>query len=126
MPLPGGNFFNSAGQLLRLVDANHDGVAETTQVLASGLPGGITSVRQSGDLVFVSSGGNVVPTISVLRKSATVSPYALVGSIAFNFPANWEHQTYALAVRPTPVCWEAPICFSTSGRRRTTRTRRPP
>lgn len=72
-------------------------------MLAGGLPGGITSVRQSGDLVFVSSGGNAVPTISVLRKGPTVSsPYTLVGSVAFNFPANWEHLSYALAVRPAP------------------------
>lgn len=103
VPNPGGSYFNSTGELLRLVDANGDGVADSTQVLATGLPGGITSVRQSGDLVFVSSGGNAVPTISVLRKGAAVSsPYTLLGSIAFNFPTTWEHTSYALAVRPTP------------------------
>ena len=103
VPNPGGNFFNSTGELLRLIDADGNGVADATQVLAMGLPGGITSVRQSGDLVFVTSGGNAVPTISVLRKGATVSSsYTLLGSISFNFPSTWEHTTYALAARPTP------------------------
>jgi hypothetical protein len=103
VPNPGGDFFNSTGELLRLIDTHGTGVADRTQVLASGLPGGITSVRQSGDLVFVTSGGNAVPAISVLQKGATVSsPYTLLGSIRFNFPSTWEHTTYALAVRPAP------------------------
>ena len=103
VPNPGGDFFNSTGQLLRLVDSTGDGIADSQQVLASGLPGGITSVRQSGNLVFVSSGGSASPVISVLRKGATAAaPYTPLGSINFNFPSGWEHTSYALAVRPTP------------------------
>lgn len=102
-PNVGGNYFVSTGQLLRLVDANHDGVADTRQVLADNLPGGITSVRQAGSLVFVSSGGNANPSITVLRNGPTPSdPYTNLGSINFNFPTGWEHTSYALAVRPTP------------------------
>ncbi len=97
-------FFNSTGQLLRFVDANHDGVADgPATVLASGLPGGITSVRQAGNLLLVTSAGASTPTITVLRQGATpASPYSTVGSISLNFPANWEHLSYALATRPTP------------------------
>lgn len=99
---PGG-YFNSTGQLLRLVDSNHDGIADTTQVLADQLPGGITSVRQAGSLVFVSSGGNATPTITVLRKGSTpAAPLTNLGNMTFAFPQGWEHTSYALADRPTP------------------------
>src|SRR5262249_35415884 len=41
--------------------------------------------------------------ISVLRTGATpASPLTLVGSMDFTFPVNWEHTTFASAVRPSP------------------------
>jgi glucose/arabinose dehydrogenase len=104
-PVPGGNYFNSTGTLLRLVDANHDGRADGPgTVLFSGLPGAVTSLRQAGNLMFVTSSQNGNERISVLRAGAAPSDsYSLVGSINFRFPTrNWLHTTYALAVRETP------------------------
>jgi glucose/arabinose dehydrogenase len=41
--------------------------------------------------------------ITILRVGATpASRLTRLGSLNFGFPANWEHQSYALAVRPTP------------------------
>src|SRR5947209_12298505 len=98
-----GGFFNSTGQLIRLVDSNHDGIGDSKLVLADNLAGGITSVRQAGSLVLVSSGGNQTPTITVLRRGADpASPLTNLGGFTFAFPANWQHTSFALAVRPTP------------------------
>src|SRR5262245_61015292 len=55
-PNPGGHYFNSTGTLRRLVDADKDGRADGPgSVLFTGLPGVVTSVRQAGNLVFVTS-----------------------------------------------------------------------
>lgn len=96
---PNGNFFSSqaTGSLLRLVDSNNDGQADgPPQVLYSGIPGGLQSVRQAGDLVFVSNG----TAITVLRAGATPdAPLTLAGSINLAYPAGWEHTTSGMAVR---------------------------
>ena len=105
-PRPGGNYFDSTGTLVRLVDADGDGQADGPgSVLYSGLPGVVTSVRQAGEPPLRhqhSAAGR--ERISVLRAGATpASPYTLVGGHQFRLPRrNWEHTTYALAVRPTP------------------------
>ena len=99
------SYFSAAGELLRFTDANHDGVADgPPTVLASGLPAAVTSVRLAGNLAFVTSaGGGGTPAITVLRQGATpADPFTTVGSVQFNFPAGWEHETYALAARATP------------------------
>ncbi len=100
-----GNFFATTGTLLRFVDGNKDGVADGPgQVLASGLTGNITSIRQAGDLVFATSarGGN--ERITVLRSGASPSDVlTTVGTVELDFPAGWEHISYALAVRDSPT-----------------------
>lgn len=98
---PGGGYFNSTGQLVRLADADGDGIADGPGlVVADGLPGTLTDIRVAGDLVFASGQGN---TITVLRRGATPeAAYSNLGRINFAFPADWEHQSYALAVRATP------------------------
>ena len=97
----GNSFFDSVGQLIRLVDNDGDGVADGPgTVLASGLPGVVTSVRQAGDLFFVLSGAGINRSMSVLRAGATPdSPFGFVGSIDFAFPDGWEHTSFALATR---------------------------
>jgi glucose/arabinose dehydrogenase len=100
-----GNFFNSTGTLRRLVDANGDGVADNPNgtVLYSGLPGTVTSVRQAGDLLFVTSAQPGNEQITVLRAGAQpADAYTSVGDIRFNFSSGWAHTSYALAVRDTP------------------------
>lgn len=96
-----GSSFGSAGQLLRLVDADEDGVADDGgTVLFTNLAPRVTSVRLAGELVFVNSAGSA---ITVLRQGATpATPYTLVGSINFTYPSGFEHVTHTLAVRPTP------------------------
>ncbi len=96
-----GNLFNSTGELVRLIDADHDGQADGPgQVLASGLPGAITSVRRAGDLVFVASSLPGSERITAMRLGATPSdPLALVGNIDLEYPAGWQHTTSGMAVR---------------------------
>src|SRR5688572_5879344 len=61
----GPSFFTTNGRLVYFVDANRDGVADGEgATLATGLPGGLTSVRVLGSLVFVT--GQKKP-ITVLR-----------------------------------------------------------
>jgi hypothetical protein len=98
------DYFDSTGQLLRLVDADGDGVADGPgTVLFDGLPGTLTALHQAGPYVLATSSGTGVERISFLHTGATpASPMTLAGSINFTFPPDWEHTTYALAVRPTP------------------------
>ncbi|MBX7072872.1 MAG: hypothetical protein K1X71_06955 [Pirellulales bacterium] len=99
---PNGSLFNSTGALVRLVDANSDGVADAApQTLYNGLPGVVTSVRREGSLVFATSSQSGSQRISLLRTGATAAdPYSLLGSLNFSFPAGWEHSTYTMTTRP--------------------------
>jgi len=100
----GSSFWNSTGQILRLTDANHDGIADGPgSILYTGLPGGQTSLRVCGKLVFV-TGQGVNRPISVLRTGATPdAQLTFVGKITVNYPSGgWYHPHSALAVRPTP------------------------
>jgi hypothetical protein len=68
-----GNLFDSTGELLRLVDADHDGVADGPgTVLFSGLPGVLTAIRQAGNLFFVTSsaGGERADRGPAVRRDA--------------------------------------------------------
>lgn len=108
---PNAGLFDSVGELVRLVDADDDGVADgPPQLLYSGLPGIATSVRKAGSLVFVSSQELDGEAISVLRTGASVGdPYTLIGSLDFGFAAPSElqnHRNVALGLRvisPTEV-----------------------
>jgi hypothetical protein len=100
----GTDYFDSVGELLRLVDEDGDGIADGPgTILFSGLPGSVTSVRQAGSLFFVTSVQPGSESISVLRAGATpADPLSLVGSIRFAFLPEWEHVSYASAVRENP------------------------
>src|SRR3989441_8645739 len=47
------SFFNSVGELIRLLDTNGDGVADSSSIALSGLPGVLTGLGVAGNLVFV-------------------------------------------------------------------------
>ncbi len=100
-PPLGGSFFGASGALLRLVDADGDGVADSEgDLLYTGLPRFTTSVRLAGDLVFVATGS---PGIFVLRQGATpASLLTLEGSVEMSFPVGWSHSTINLTVREEP------------------------
>ena len=98
----GPGYFTSNARLLRLRDADQNGVADgPPTVLFNGLSGGITSVRIGGNLVFVA--GQSRP-IYVLRMGATpADPFSEVGRLTITYPAGgWMHPHSALMVRPTP------------------------
>ena len=102
--LPAGG---NSGHLLLLTDTDNDGVADQTADLTpvDGLPGQIASVRQAGNLLFVTDNADTTsPVISVLQQGATTtSPFISVGTINLSFTAStWEHSSFGLAVRPTP------------------------
>lgn len=103
----GTSWGGSIGEIIRLTDTNLNGVADGPgAVLYTGLPGGQSSLRMYGNLVFVTGQGSGKP-ISVLRAGATPSdPLTYVGAINLTYPppppSGWLHPHSALAVRPTP------------------------
>ncbi len=103
----GASLFGSAsGRLVRLVDADGDGVADgPPQVLASGgnLPGLVTSVRRVGELVIALSSQTGAEAVTFWRTGLTPgAPLTYAGRIGLTFPAGAEHTTYALAARQAP------------------------
>lgn len=101
---PGANFGSSTGQIIRLTDTNQNGIADGPgTALRTGLPGGQTSLRKCGNLLFVTGQGSGKP-ITVLRAGATpADALSLVGTINLTYPAGgWLHPHSALGVRPTP------------------------
>ncbi|MGH7340578.1 MAG: PQQ-dependent sugar dehydrogenase, partial [Candidatus Rokuibacteriota bacterium] len=104
-PPTGGSFFSSGGRLVRLVDADEDGVADGpgTIVFDDPMAGTLTSLRVAGTLVFVTSAANGAERISILRMAGgPAGPYTRIGTLDFAFPPGWEHTTYGLAVRRAP------------------------
>ncbi len=100
----GTSFGNSIGQIIRLTDTNQNGVADAPgTVLYTGLPGGQSSLRKFGNLIFVTGQGSGKP-ISVLRAGAAPGdPLTNVGVITLTYPSGgWLHPHSALGVRPTP------------------------
>jgi glucose/arabinose dehydrogenase len=100
----GGSFWSSTGELIRLVDADKNGVADGPgTLLYTGLPGMVTAVRQAGTLILATSAQSGSERISILRAGTTpADTLTLVGSINFTFPSGWDHLSYTLAVRRTP------------------------
>ena len=97
------NYFGSVGELIRLVDADQDGVADDPAgtVLAGGLPSAQTALRVFGDLVAVTSASG---RISVLRQGATpADPLNLEGTLTVSGLSGWIHTPSSLSVRETPA-----------------------
>jgi glucose/arabinose dehydrogenase len=96
----GTSFGASTGQLVRLVDADRDGVADGPgAVVYTGLPGGQTSLRMAGRLAFVTGQGRGKP-ITILRAGSTpASDFTRVGRIDVNYPDFWYHPHSALYAR---------------------------
>lgn len=98
------SYFNSTGELIRLVDDDDDGRADGSgTVLYSGLPGVVTALAKAGSLWLATSARSGQERISVLREGATpADPLTLVGEVRLSFPSPWQHKSYALAVRDVP------------------------
>ena len=114
----GGRYYASTGKLLRLTDANHDGVADDAGTyLNTNLPGAIVQMRRAGDLLVVNSAIPTGASISFLRPGAgPASPFTLVGTLNLPFAADHMHDTYALAVRPTATPDAHEIYFNIGSR----------
>ena len=99
----GSSFFSAPGRILRLVDANQDGVADGPPAqLYSGLPAGQTSLRRGGNLLFVTGQGAGKPIV-VLRLGATPdATLSYAGQININYPGSWYHPHSALFTRDVP------------------------
>ena len=99
----GPSFFSAPGRIVRLVDANQDGVADAPPAqLYAGLPSGQTSLRRGGNLLFVTGQGAGKPII-VLRVGATPdAQLSYAGQININYPGSWYHPHSALFVQDVP------------------------
>jgi glucose/arabinose dehydrogenase len=99
----GTSFGNSTGQLVRLVDADRDGIADGPgAVVYDGLPGGQTALRMAGRLAFVTGQGRGKP-ITILRAGPTpAAAYSRAGRIDINYPDFWYHPHSALFARELP------------------------
>ena len=100
----GGSFTASTGELVRLVDADGDGMADGPgTVLAGGLPGAITAVRRAGSLVFAVSTQPGATMIMALRLGAEpADPLTWLGAIELVYEVPMDHGTYEIAIRPVP------------------------
>lgn len=95
-------FYDSVGSLVRLVDTDSDGIADSSSVLNADLQGFLTAVRQHDDLLFVGA-TNYTPSITLMRAGAAPSdPYTALGSIHFASTPTWLHPTMSIALRDTP------------------------
>jgi len=94
-------FASQSGALVRLVDADGDGVADgPPQTVAANLPGLVTSVRREGNLVFALSSQGGKQAILIWRTGASpADSLEPAGRLSFAFPAG--HSTYTLATRPS-------------------------
>ncbi|MEX2381641.1 MAG: hypothetical protein WD490_04605 [Opitutales bacterium] len=97
----GGAFFSSSGRVVRLVDADDDGVADPPQILFGGLTGPQTAIRVGGELVFVTGAGK---PLTILRLGESPSAVlTMVGVINFNYPGDSNYHSHsALELRETP------------------------
>lgn len=98
----GASFFSStSGQLLRLVDADDDGVAETRQVIMSSLNvGGPTALQRVDDLLFVTGQGK--PLLILRLGPAPEYSVRQVGRITISGSGSWLHPNSALVARRAP------------------------
>jgi glucose/arabinose dehydrogenase len=106
-----GGYFASTGELIRLVDADGDGLTDGPPiVLAGDLPGSLTAVRRAGSLIFAVSAAPGETSISVLRLGAEpTAPLTYLGAIGFVYQTPMDHGTYEVLTHPIP---EAPGRFA--------------
>ena len=86
-------YYFGSSELVRLASSSNNGVADSSTVVASGLPGAVTSVRQIGPLIAVATVGNGSVSglsqgdITFLKPGANpTDPYTNVGSIHLQAP----------------------------------------
>ena len=115
----GNGYYDSIGEIVRLIDADGDGVADLPyETVATGLPGSITALALAGALLFVTSTSPGNETITTLRLTPDFGgSYEFAGSIDFRF-INALHTTYGLVTRQNPddpAAWDLVFNIGASG-----------
>ena len=95
-------FSSPRGALVRLADADGDGVADgPAQPVATGLPGLMTTVRRQGNLVFALSAQPGSQAITIWRTGSSAgAPLEAAGRLSFSLPAGFQHPPCTLTTRP--------------------------
>ncbi len=97
-----GSFFGStSGQILRFVDTDDDGVADSRTVIEDGLTiGGPTALKKVDDLLFVTGQGKPI----AILKLGPAPDYVLteLGRIFIADSRSWMHPHSALVARRAP------------------------
>jgi hypothetical protein len=104
------DFYLGVSQLIRLTDSTNSGVADGSSVIATGLPGAVTSVRQAGNLLVVATTGqgglidnlNQADITFLAPGGTPASPYTVVGSLHIAYPILGNAISVALETRATP------------------------
>ena len=102
-------YYLGSGQLIRMTDLDHNGVADGAgTVVAGNLPGAVTSVRQMGSLIAVATTGNGTQSglgdadITFLQPGLNPdSPYSVAGSVHIHFPQFDAAINVAMDAMPT-------------------------
>jgi len=87
----GGSLFVGPHDLVRLVDANSDGISDGPgSTLFSGLPGPAFSIHQTGDVIIAATQSALL----LLRTGIAASdPLVLVGRLGLSYPEPWSHNS---------------------------------
>lgn len=97
----GPSFFGSrSGSIIRLTDADNDGVSNDRTVLSDSVPGGkMSALRMDGDLLVATGQGTAISFFDLDDELRTATQ---VGQIDVNYPpGGWLHPHSALAVSHT-------------------------
>ncbi len=101
-PSESGNFYDSDGEILRLIDSDDDGVFDSRIAAASGLPGSLVALAMFDELVIVTSAESGSESLIFLEMGETADdPLSEITRFSFEF-GGALHQSYGLAVRQIP------------------------
>jgi hypothetical protein len=91
----------ATGAILRFTDANHDGFADGPATVLYSANGPLTGLTKVGNYYAVGNFGD--HTITLLKPGVNPGdPWTPVGSLNFDYGANWEHDTVGITARATP------------------------
>lgn len=95
--------------IVRLTDADHNGVADNIGTRLFAAPGAHTGLVQAGNYYIDGNFGDYQnghfdgQVMTVLKPGANPSDqWTPVGALKLDFPAGWEHSQLGIATRPTP------------------------
>jgi glucose/arabinose dehydrogenase len=122
----GGGFIESRGKLLRIVDEDGDGRADSIDPVGIvrrvararvpvyvDLPGAVVQMRRAAGLLVLSSRQANRTQIVVLREPLVPGDaFTWLGVVQLEFPEGHLHDTYAIALRPGPTDGSTEVYFN--------------